>query len=266
MDRRPFAVRPARPDDYEAFSELFLELEVEDPVPDRKDWESSLASSTVVATSGEEVIGYCYFQEHAHTGYVRNIAVAAEARRRGVGRAIMDSVAGRLRTGGKTSWVLNVRPDNQAAIALYEGMGLRVRYRATAHRLTWASLDRLPDGSATAQPLSGDDEAAAEERFGLPPGQLAFARNSGRALLKANSGAHGEVVGLAVFSPDLARAFPFRVAGFEAVKPLLIEMRSQLPGGEHVTLVAEDDRALTNLLISAGAGVRDELLHMEGLL
>jgi ribosomal-protein-alanine acetyltransferase len=52
---------------------------------------------------------------------ILNLAVAPEARRTGVGRALLKHVL----DGAPGSWFLEVRESNQAAIRLYESTGFR---------------------------------------------------------------------------------------------------------------------------------------------
>jgi ribosomal protein S18 acetylase RimI-like enzyme len=259
-------VRNATLDDYLAFSRLFPELLVDDPVPGLDVWVSALVPSTWIAARDGEVLGYCYFHEYAETGYVRNIVVAPTERGRGVGRALMQATAEHLRLHGKTSWRLNVKPDNRAALALYDRMGMHTKYSAKSLRLPWAASNSLPVGNAVVRALTSDRDAALEDLLDLPCGQLAAARGLGRILLEAISSNGKRSVGLAVFDPKFPGAFPFRVKEIDAVTPLLTAMRQHVPTDEHVTLVAEDDARLAELLESVGASLRHETLHMEGAL
>jgi ribosomal protein S18 acetylase RimI-like enzyme len=261
-----FVVRRASPDDYLAFSGLFPDLEVDDPVPGPEIWASAFVPSTWVAARGEEVLGYCYVQEYADTGYVRNVVVAPKARRRGVGRALMNATAEQLRLHGKRSWRLNVKPDNRAALALYARVGMQTQYSAKALRLPWAACESIPIGSAVVREPSPDRDADLEGLFTLPRGQLASARSLGRRLFEAVSSAGERSIGLAVFDPRIPGAFPFRVMEIDAVTPLLTAMRPHVQQHDHVNLVAEDDEWLAALLVSAGASVREEILHLQGTL
>src|SRR6476659_9411441 len=142
-------VRRAQPADYPAYARLFPELLIDDPVPSREVWLAEFAPTTWIATIDEAVVGYCFFQEFAQAGYVRNIVVAPGARNRGVGRALMHATADLLRAHGKPTWRLNVKPDNAAALALYERLGFQRRYASKALRLPWRALENLPAGGAS---------------------------------------------------------------------------------------------------------------------
>ncbi len=260
------AIRPASGGDYAAFASLFPELGVDDPVPPRQIWESVLAPYTLVAVAGEDVVGYCFFQEYEDTGYVRHLVVAPRAQRRGVGRALMQDVAGRLRKNGKRFWRLNVKVDNHAALALYQGMGMNVQYPATSLRLPWTALESIPSGTAVTRELAPARDSILEGLFDLPRGQLAYARRQGRLLLEAVSGSDQTPTGVAVFDASYPGAFPFRVVETDAVAPLLTAIRAHVPEHKVVNLVAEDDARLSAMLIAAGATVRAEILHLKGQL
>ncbi len=260
----PFGVRRALESDYAAFAALFPELKVNDAVPGRNLWEAEIAPFAWVAAAGDDVVGYCYCQEYDDTGYVRNLVVAARARRRGAGRALMQTTAAHLRQQGRQLWCLNVRADNEAALALYERMGLRVQYASVSLRLPWPALEAIPDGQAVVRRLPPARDAALESRFRMPRGQLAFARGLDRLLFEAVV-ASEEPAGLAVFDPKFPGAFPFRVVDLGALAPLLRTIRSHArPDDPFVRLVAEDDPRLVELLVGAGAEVLDEMLHLQG--
>jgi len=260
------AVRRATVDDYPSFAELFPEMRSGDRVPDREVWASTFVPSTWVASRDGQVVGYCYFQEYAQAGYVRNVVVAPLSRQLGVGRALMQATADELRAHGKRSWRLNVMPENRAALALYERMGMREKYKARSFRFSWSALQALPNGNALVRSLTADRDPALEALFELPSGQLAFARNLGRILLEALNGALATPVGLALFDPKFPGAFPFRVTELNAVRPLLEAMRQHVPNDEHVSLVTEDDERLAALLKDVGAILRHEIVHLEGSL
>lgn len=261
-----FAIRPASSGDYAAFASLFPELEVDDPVPSPQAWESVLAPCTRVAVAGGDVVGYCFFQEYEDTGYIRHLVVAPRAQRRGIGRALMQDTAGRLRKNGKGFWRLNVKPDNRAALALYQGMGMNVQYAATSLRLPWTALESIPSGLAVTRELTPARDSILENLFDLPQGQLAYGRKQGRLLLEAVSGSDQTPAGVAVFDASFPGAFPFRVVETGAVAPLLTAISVHVPEHEVVNLVVEDDARLSAMLIAVGATVKDEILHLKGQL
>jgi ribosomal protein S18 acetylase RimI-like enzyme len=67
-------------------------------------------------------------------GYIHQLAVDREHRRRGIGRALLIEAFGRLSAAGASRLGLNVQAGNRRALALYESLGLAVtrewiRYR-----------------------------------------------------------------------------------------------------------------------------------------
>lgn len=88
-------------------------------------WSHTLLAMQRDAGGREQVLGYIVFWLVHDEVHVLNVATALEARRRGVGRALMEAAeeAGRLR-GARLS-TLEVRRSNAPAIALYRGLGYR---------------------------------------------------------------------------------------------------------------------------------------------
>ncbi|MBZ0253853.1 MAG: GNAT family N-acetyltransferase, partial [Candidatus Methylomirabilis sp.] len=58
--------------------------------------------------------------------HLLNLAVAPAHRRRGLGAALYDETAAALRVVGARVMFLEVRPSNEAALALYRSRGLEV--------------------------------------------------------------------------------------------------------------------------------------------
>jgi ribosomal protein S18 acetylase RimI-like enzyme len=259
-------LRPATPDDYAAFVRLCPELGTGDPIPAADVWASAIAPTTLLAALADRVMAYCHFQEYDDTGYVRALVVDPANRRQGAGRILLTAVADRLRTRGKTSWRLNVKPDNVAAIALYSSLGLRANYLAKSFRLPWSVVDGLPSLGAVVKTLAPDRDALLEDCFLLPRGQLTVSRRLGRALFEAVAPDGQAMLGLAVFNPSFPGAFPFRVADPRVARDLLTAMRLMVPNDHSVNLVVEDDERLAALLFQAGAVLNLEILHMVGAL
>jgi len=77
---------------------------------------------TVLADAAEEMVGFCVAHLEGQTGYVVTLDVAAEWRRRGVARRLMEEVEARVRTKGGQDMELHVFTGNEGAIHFYEGM------------------------------------------------------------------------------------------------------------------------------------------------
>jgi ribosomal protein S18 acetylase RimI-like enzyme len=256
-------LRPAEARDYETYVALFAELGVDHPPLSRERWLAEMVPGGRCAERGGVVVGYCYFQALKEAGYVRNLTVAPSARRQGVGRALMEQVARELVAGGARTWRLNVMAQNVPAMRLYESLRMRPVYRSNVMRFTWNLVGRLPGPARTLTARELADDAAVESAFGLPIGQLATARQKGgRVLMELYDGG---VCGVAVFSPDFPGAFPFRVKHPTFARPLLDGLRPHArPGEERMGVVVEDDDALADLLVSAGATVQARMVHYEG--
>jgi ribosomal-protein-alanine N-acetyltransferase len=81
------------------------------------------------------LLGYALFWHVVDELQLLNVAVAIPARRRGIGRALMNDLVAYARAHGVARVLLEVRAGNAAAIALYEQLGftqfnVRERYYA----------------------------------------------------------------------------------------------------------------------------------------
>jgi ribosomal-protein-alanine N-acetyltransferase len=85
-------------------------------------WSSLLLAEDGV---GGPVVGYVVFWVVHDEVHVLNVATALAARRRGVGRALMEEAEGEGRRRGARLSTLEVRRSNEPAIALYRAMGYR---------------------------------------------------------------------------------------------------------------------------------------------
>ena len=96
---------------------------------------SSVLLAVEPAAGGEAVTGVVVFWLVHDELHVLNVAVAPEARRRGVARALMREAERRGAERGARLATLEVRRSNQAALELYRSLGyrrvgLRPRYYA----------------------------------------------------------------------------------------------------------------------------------------
>jgi ribosomal-protein-alanine N-acetyltransferase len=89
-------------------------------------------STVLLATEGPEgrVAGFAITWLVHDELHVLNVAVAPEARRRGVAHAVLDEAEERGRAQGAVKVMLEVRTGNAPAIALYRARG----YREVARR------------------------------------------------------------------------------------------------------------------------------------
>lgn len=264
----PVHVRPAAASDYVVYARLFPELGVDDAILEPSHWEHGYLASTLIAESPTEgAVGYLYFQVLGDVGYVRHVAVAKEARRRGVGRSLFDRFLAILRERDVSRFCLNVKPDNHGALALYAGYGMLPKYRSAVIRFPWALVEGLPPcPDAVARPLVPADEGALNLRFGLPSAQLSEARRLGRVLFTVTRGGD-EALAAAAFDPKFPGAFPFRVADPDLAGPLLAALRPHaLPHLPAMQVVLENDDALADRLVRRGGVRKLDVVHLEGTL
>jgi diaminopimelate decarboxylase len=148
----PFGVtlRPAQPDDARSFLSFWKAIvaeggyvrseEVETPARVyrarfRHSWTDREAQ--VVALDGGRVVGHVYIQREAHpvTRHVATLGIAVSADRRGlgIGRALMAEAFRWARSAGVEKIMLSVYPTNHAAIALYRRFGFVEEGRLVGH-------------------------------------------------------------------------------------------------------------------------------------
>jgi ribosomal-protein-alanine N-acetyltransferase len=88
-------------------------------------WSHTLLALEPDAGGRERVLGYIVFWLVHDEVHVLNVATALEARRRGVGRALMEAAEEAGRQRGARLSTLEVRRSNAPALALYVGLGYR---------------------------------------------------------------------------------------------------------------------------------------------
>ena len=79
----------------------------------------------VVATEGDEVVGYAGLAEMPDEAYVQTIAVAPAHQRRGLGARLLTHLLDDAKRRGSPRVGLEVRVDNKPAIAMYEAFGFQ---------------------------------------------------------------------------------------------------------------------------------------------
>jgi ribosomal-protein-alanine N-acetyltransferase len=256
-------IRGARPQDYASFATLFREPG--DTTPSLEQWSSELAKTTLISERGGRIEGYVTFIALSEAGHVRNLVVAPDARRIGVGRELMYAAAEALRARGIGEWHLNVKVDNAAAIRLYEGLGMEVEHRSTVLRVPLAGITELPRDAATALSVDPAEDDDLERALGLLAGRIAMMRiKSGRVLVQLRDRTCA-AVGFAAFDPSLPGAMPFRVAHSTLAGTLLAAL-ARHTSESNIQVVIDDDARTTELLLEIGAETRLELLHYRGTL
>lgn len=88
--------------------------------------EQNRVARCYVMREAERLVGYICVWEVADEMHITNIAVHPAARRRGIGRGLLGSVLDDARRRSMRLVVLEVRPSNVEARALYETFGFQV--------------------------------------------------------------------------------------------------------------------------------------------
>lgn len=86
-------------------------------------------SHCLVARRGGRVVGYCCIWCLGSEAHLLNLAVHPEARRQGVGSALLERALGLARSSGARGVWLEVRTSNRPAIELYRKFGFRIAGR-----------------------------------------------------------------------------------------------------------------------------------------
>lgn len=130
MSENPIAIRSYRAPDESAVIALWRECDLLRPQNDpRKDIARKLRVNPewfIVAEIEGRIVGAVMAGYEGHRGWINYLAVEPGRRKTGVGRQLMTEVERVLRAAGCPKINLQVRPENQAAIAFYERLGFVV--------------------------------------------------------------------------------------------------------------------------------------------
>jgi ribosomal protein S18 acetylase RimI-like enzyme len=257
--------RPATPDDYALYARAFAELKVPDPPRPRERWIRENLPTTLFFEEEGLVVAYAFFQLLEDTGYVRNMVVEPSARGRGIGRAVMQELRNRFVAAGCVQWCLNVKPDNVAAIRVYERSGLRAAYQSRAFLVGPEVVARLPAAETFwhVDLLTPDEDAGVEATFQIQRGLIATRRRSSDVHVFALWNESG-IAGVTCY--DVERfANPFAAESVGAGRALLEALLALAAGGLlHVVVNANPE--LDRALAAAGGEVQLEFLHYRGSL
>ena len=153
----------------------------------------------------------------------------------------------------------SVSADDVAAIALCEKLGLRGE-RATLVRMRWSDVASLPAELAMITEATAECDDDIERACALPSGLVEMARRMNRTLVQLRD-RELAVVGFAAF--DGKTVTPFRVARPALAATLLVALRRHVHGND-VQIVVDADDDLLDVLCTAGAEIRRELVHYSG--
>ena len=84
-----------------------------------------MPDASFVALEGPRLVGAILVTHWMDRPLIAELGVSRDARRRGVGRALVLAASGRLADLGEASWALYVTMGNDPAIRLYESLGFR---------------------------------------------------------------------------------------------------------------------------------------------
>jgi GNAT superfamily N-acetyltransferase len=254
------SVRDATTTDYDAFTRLFPALQIPDPLLTAVEFEQQMLPNVVIAED-EEPVGYAHWRVYGATVHLVHLVVDPSARRRGVGRMLIEEVRRRALTGGCSRWYLNVKADNAPAIQLYERSGLSLEQRGWSMVADWSALLALP-GSTGA--LEFEPSAEAMSRFardhGIDPERLALVRARSGVVFVAQRTDDGTCA-IAAFDPAFPGIYPIAVRSPEHARPLFEALRPHARH-LHVDIFVEGNAALADALRKGGAKTRFEILRM----
>ena len=262
-------VRRAQLEDYDTYVAMLPELGVDDPIPGARIFEQRILPGTLIAEALGSPVGVIWFQIVQDFGYVKQLIVAPDARRQGVGKRLMQEAASLIRAAGCVHWCLSVKPDNVPAVSLYRQLGMHDVNLSVALRVSWDVVRSLPDPDELSQHQLLDPTRASliEQELRLPNGQLARALEADDCVTVELRDMVDATVGVAAFYPSFPGASPFCVTQVQWAKPLLATLepysREETP---YLQIVAGASSPLAELLQSHGASVRFEILRLEGSL
>jgi ribosomal protein S18 acetylase RimI-like enzyme len=253
-------VTPATAADYRFFARLFPELGVPEQPPSSERFAEMIAPHALFVRDGEDVVGYGWGRTRGDVFHVVHVITDPAHRGRGVGRAVMNAFAERARARGLSRWMLNVKPDNTPARALYESCGMRPTFESISVYFRWSDLERLPNCAAVVREPDPSEDATFEAALNTRIGELASFRALGRTIFVAESDGP---VGFLAYDPLFPGAAPFVVRDPTVARPLLSAVQP-LATHDHLFVFAEGNPALEQTLTVAGGEPRMRVVRMEG--
>jgi L-amino acid N-acyltransferase YncA len=103
----------------------------ESDVPTWEAWDGAHAPLRLVAESEGRILGWAALSPYSTRRCYRGVAhesvyVAAAARARGVGRALLEALIARAEADGYWTLLAGVFPENEPSLALHTSLGFRV--------------------------------------------------------------------------------------------------------------------------------------------
>lgn len=133
-------IRPYQAADFEGLDALWREAFPNDPPRNRADVSvpAKLAMKDdllFVAVEQGHVIGSIMAGYDGHRGWLYSVAVRQDAKRRGIGTALVQTAEAALRKLGCCKINLQVRSTNTAVVDFYKGLGFNVEEHISMGRL-----------------------------------------------------------------------------------------------------------------------------------
>jgi ribosomal-protein-alanine N-acetyltransferase len=120
----------------------------------------------MVAEHGERVVGFMIYELHKTRLHILNFAVAAEYRRRGVGRQMIEKLIAKLSSQRRTRITLEVRETNLPAQLFFKAAEfravtvLRAYYEDSPEDAYLMQFRHAPDGAEDDLPINRIDRLA----------------------------------------------------------------------------------------------------------
>lgn len=258
--------RDAKPEDYEVACDLWRAFGADQPPPDAEGWNARYREHVVflVDDASGDIAGYALCVPYGSRGDIRHIMVTPAWRGQGTGRQLMDTVRMRLRARACTDWRLEVRGDNETAIALYRKVGMEVLHVLVTLRMTReiaTAFGATRSGSLRVIEVDERHDHALEAHFDLGQGYLARCRKVPAShvwRIGDDTLAHYRTQ----LAPGLSLLFPFRAATPDHAAHVVAAAVDAGMQAELEMLVVGD--AAATPLVTAGATQRERMLEMGG--
>jgi ribosomal protein S18 acetylase RimI-like enzyme len=258
--------RAARPDDYDAWLGFWGELGLTSTPPTRERWLAGILPNTIFLEEDGVLAAYNLSFAFGARGDVRQVAVAPEFRKRGVGKQLMAAVAAKLRAAGCTDWRLEVRADNAPAIALYRAAGMQPLRDLHIVRMARDACEHFAasrSGRYAATAVIPDDDARLEAAFDLGAGQIQRWRTfrPQSPIVRIDFDAMTQIN--RELSVDRGLLFPFEAPDPDHAAHLMAEALPNMPMAYELQLARP---ALHRALLAAGAIPEEHLIEFTGQL
>jgi len=138
--RRPISIRPALADDYPAIVLVWRAAGLKPDLTARDSERAFLsqlarfASSYLVATEGDRIVGVVLGSHDERKGWINRLAVTPECQRRGIATALARECETALRAAGMPILAALVEPENAASRRVFEKLGYATDVEVTYFR------------------------------------------------------------------------------------------------------------------------------------